>query len=138
MPFNECLLFHFSPQCLSPAPTVDVALPGGWMPWDLCHPFELVKLSAKSEAYREVENNFHKTLPRSAVTVKFIFRVQNYTLYSTFCRYIKLLYVKITDSTLLFCFYFNLENHLKSTCFRAHLLKSRNYPGYLISNKSKH
>lgn len=76
----------FSPDSLQPARKVACYLPKSWVPWDVANPFELVRLSERDPAYAAVAENFFITLDRSKRIIDSIYRVQNDTLWSAFCK----------------------------------------------------
>lgn len=74
--------FFFSP------PLIPVSAPGavppGWAPWDLAHPFELVELEESCKEFREVKGAMFDTLKEDYFTISNIYRIQSLGLWKEY------------------------------------------------------
>ncbi|KAK3603835.1 hypothetical protein CHS0354_042842 [Potamilus streckersoni] len=73
------------PVSISIPTGANTPFPSSWVPWDLAHKFELVKLQQDSTEFKGVEDSFFTTLFRSKFRINNICRVQNMDLWTAYC-----------------------------------------------------
>lgn len=67
------------------------ALPTGWVPWDMAHPFEIVLINKETEEYEFVKRKFYATMDSRKQIIEVIYRLQNHTLWHRFCQQINVI-----------------------------------------------
>ncbi|KAL3859994.1 hypothetical protein ACJMK2_010171 [Sinanodonta woodiana] len=81
---NDVKSNHY-PAMISIPTGANTPFPSSWVPWDLAHKFELVKLQQDSSEFRQVENSFFTSLLRNKFRISNICRVQNMDLWTAYC-----------------------------------------------------